>query len=172
MIFFLATAGFLTGIVLDLTVFRTKILHLFKLSMPVLILIEFFYSIMTYGFFMGFPVFNSFVGIAGGYIVARQCMIARKPRVDTTKSLKQITVLSFTILSALCVSTALLALREETICSQVKGMLQLNFDVTMAMIWGLILTGTAALLIFQYGVSKLVIKRLLKKDFSRITTNI
>ncbi|MFZ5975803.1 MAG: hypothetical protein ACOYU3_10470 [Bacillota bacterium] len=52
----LALAGFVTGIVLDCTLLRKFIFRLFELPLPVLIAVQIFYSVMVYGFFMGFPV--------------------------------------------------------------------------------------------------------------------
>jgi hypothetical protein len=65
-----------------------------------------------------------------------------------------ISTVSTLILFLLCVSSAVLALRESSICSQVKGMLHLPFDVTVGMVWGLILVGGSVLLL----LSKLSVK--------------
>jgi hypothetical protein len=71
---------------------------------------------------------------------------------------KKINISSFFLLLFLCVCSAVLALGESSICSQVQSMLGLDFNVEMWMIWLLIIAGGAALLIFQHTASKLVIK--------------
>ncbi len=156
LIAFLALTGLLLGLILDVTLLRGFVLSLFDLSLTALAAVAVFYSVMIYGFFMGLPVFNSMVGIAGSCIVARKCMLLNMTREDAAKNIRCIIRVSTVILTVLCIITAVLALRESTICAQLKGMLHLPFDVTMEMVWGLILIGGSALLLFQYHISKLV----------------
>lgn len=163
LLFTLALTGLIVGVLLDLTVLRRFILKLFDLSIPVLTAIEIFYSIMIYGFFMGFPVFNSIVGIAGAYIAARSAVRQHASGEQSLKNTNHIIRLSTIILFALCSSSALLALGEKTIGSQVKGMLHVPFNVTMGMIWFLILAGGCMLLIFQYCASKIICAKIIAK---------
>lgn len=164
-ILFLALGGLAVGILLDFTLLRKFISKLFRLSIFALATVALFYSIMIYGFFMGFPVFNSFVGILGSYIAARNGIIRKLPKEETIKNTKLMNRVSTAILFLLCVCSAALALSDSTICSQIKGMLNLSFDVSMGMIWGLILVGGSFLLLFQYFLSKLVSKRVIKKGY-------
>jgi hypothetical protein len=122
-----------------------------------------FYSILIYGFFMGLPVFNALVGIAGAYIVGRKCVLRGDGRQAIQKSARRVNLFSFILLLLVCVCTALLALGEATIESEVQGMLGLEFEVTRGMIWAIILVGGALLLAFQYGISRLVFRRFEKK---------
>jgi len=159
----LAFTGLIAGIVLDFTLLRRFIGKLYELPLPALAAVEIFYSIMVYGFFMGFPVFNAIVGILGGYIVTRRGILRNASPAEVLKNTKYIIRLSTVILLFLCVCTAALALGESTICAEVKGMFKLPFDVNMKMIWAMILIGGISLLIFQYFLSKLVSMRVLKK---------
>jgi hypothetical protein len=161
LIFYLALLGFVTGMILDFTILRRFLLKLFSLPLLPLVAIEIFYSIMVYGFFMGFPVFNSFVGILGSYIVARKCFYEHASQKEAVRNVKYILMISTVILFALCICSAFLALRETTICSQVRGMLNLSFNLTIKMIWGLILVGGSMVLIFQYYISKLICRKVL-----------
>jgi hypothetical protein len=161
LIFYLAISGFVVGMILDVTILRRFLLKLFSLSLLPLVAIEIFYSIMVYGFFMGFPAFNSLVGILGSYIVARKCVYDHASQKEAARNVKYMLLLSTVILFAVCICSAFLALRETTICSQVRGMLNLSFEVTIEMIWGLILIGGSMLLIVQYYISKLVCRKVL-----------
>jgi hypothetical protein len=161
LIFCLAAGGFAAGIILDLTLLRKRLTGLYGLSLPALAVIEVFYSVMVYGFFMGFPVFNAFVGILWGYIVSRK--LKSSPRGDGLKASSRMIWFSVAVLFFLCVCSAALALSESTICSEIKGMLCLPFDVTMGMIWAFIIIGGAALLGFQYIVSKIIAKKIIKQ---------
>lgn len=162
LIFTLSALGFAAGIALDFTLLRRFVKSLFALPFWALAAILIFYSIMIYGFFMGFPVPNSLVGVVGVYIAVRQGLLRHSAAENTRQSAKRILRLSTAVLFLLCVSTAYLSLRESSICTQVKGMLNLPFDVTMGMIWALILIGGSGLLLFQYGAAKLVSCKMLK----------
>jgi hypothetical protein len=108
---------------------------------------------------MGLPVFNALVGIAAAYIVGRKCVLRGDGRQAIQKSARRVNLFSFILLLLVCVCTALLALGEATIESEVRGMLRLQFEVTRGMIWAIILAGGALLLAIQYGISRLVFRR-------------
>lgn len=160
---FLITAGIAAGIILNALVLRRFIFGLFKLPHAALFAIEIFYSVIIYGFFMGFPVFNSLVCIAGSYIVIRKSIV-NNDSADTIRSnFKKASFFSFFLLLLLCVCTAILALGESSIRSQVQSMLGLPFNVEMWMIWLLITGGGVFLLAFQYLISKFVFKSMLRR---------
>ncbi len=163
-ILFLALSGFIFGAALDCTLLRRFLFRLFELPLSAFVVIEIFYSIMVYGFFMGFPVFNIFVGILGGYAIAKRSALLRTPMTEATRSSRRINRFSTVLLLFFCTCSAVLALRESTICSQVKGMLNLPFPVTMPMIWALILTGGGALLLLQYLVAKSLSRKIIARD--------
>ena len=162
LIMYLALGGLAAGVILDFTLLRGFVFKLFKLPLNALTALEIFYSIMVYGFFMGFPVFNSLVGIFGSYITARGGVVQQKSREEILKSTRYMNRTSAGILLFLCICSAVLALRESTICLQIKGMFGLPFDVTMGMVWMLIIVGSVLLLWFQYYFSVLVSKRVLR----------
>lgn len=155
--------GLLIGILLDLTLLRKHLLGLFDLSFIKLILLSLFYSAMIYGFFMGFPVFNSLVGIVGSYVLVKGGSLRYEDIKLIKSKVKIFVAVSSLSLLLLCIVTAWLALKERTICLQVKGMLGLPFDVTMGMIWALIIIGSAFLLAFQYLGSMYVMGRMLER---------
>jgi len=150
-----ASAGFIAGIALNATLLRRFMLRLFDLPFLALCALMAFYSIMLYGFFMGFPVFNIIPGILGSYIAARSEVLHGSDRTSFQKNTRRIDMFSFILLLLLCIFTAVLTLREPTIQSQLKSMLGLPFAVTYPMIWSTILIGGAALLALQYCFSRL-----------------
>ncbi len=154
--------GLLIGLILDFTALRGFISSLFTLPLLALSAVLIFYSIVIFGFFMGLPVFNILVGIAGSYIVAKKSVLQKADKHKAEKNVKLINIISATILFLICTAAATLALGEETICQQVKGMLNLSFKVTMGMIWGIILIGGATLLSLQFFISRYVASRILK----------
>ena len=160
---YIALAGFIIGIVLDFTVLRQFTFRLFYLPLPALLTVALFYSIMIYGFFMGFPLFNPLVGITCAYAAARGSVLQSTNGQAMRKRARTVQWFSFALLLSICICTAVLALREATITSQVQQMLSLPFEVTEGMIWIMILVGGVLLLLFQYGVSRLIFRRFEKK---------
>ena len=154
-----AAGGFLIGIILDATLLKKLMLGLFSLQLPVLCALMAFYSVLIYGFFMGFPVFNILPGIMGGYIAVKGDALQKADITAARITARRVNLFSFVILLVLCVSTSYLTLRESTIQSQLRSMLGLPFTVTYPMIWGTILIGGTTLLLLQHLLSCAIQKR-------------
>lgn len=161
-ILYLALAGFLTGVLLDATALKKHMLRIFCLPMPALVAVLLFYSVMFFGFFMGFPVFNALLGIAASFVAARGTCIYNIPQEQAHKNLNFVRLASFAELLILCVITAVLTLKEPTITSQLRSMLGLPFEVTKGMIWAAIFAGGILLLFLQDLTERIVFQRMLK----------
>ncbi|MGI5907138.1 MAG: hypothetical protein ACOX8O_00680 [Christensenellales bacterium] len=112
---------------------------------------------------MGFPVFNSLVGIAGVYITARGCVVLKLTEEETNRRVRSSNLLFLAILFVLCVCSGVLALTEPAIETQIRGMFGLPFDVTRGMVWALILFGGTLLLAFQHFCSRRIARWVLRK---------
>lgn len=154
-----ALAGFAAGVVLDVTLLRNRLDSLFALGTLALSAVAAFYSVMIYGFFMGFPVFNAVIGIAGGYVVGRRSAIAGESAEKLRRKSRTVAGIATALLFALCVATAVMALNEPTLGSQLQGMFALDFEVTQSMIYFLIFAGGGGLLAFQYAATVLTARR-------------
>ena len=163
MYWLLIPAGLIIGLVLDLTVLRRFMFRLFSLPMPALFALLAFYSVMVYGLFMGFPVFNTLIGIFGAYVVARSGQLERISIDIIRKNARKTHVFSLILLLLICIVTTIMALNENAIEVELKMMLNLSFEVTRAMVWALILVGALFLILFQFGISKLVFYVMAKK---------
>lgn len=113
-----------------------------------------FYSICTFGFFMGVPVFNLLPGFLFCFLMG--CRLAHQGRngTEVKKSIIGITWFTLGVLFIVCVTSAILALTDPYTAANLKGMLGLPFDVTREMIYWLILTGGGALLAVQWWGSR------------------
>lgn len=160
-----AFAGLAAGIILDLTALRKFIRRLFSLPAPALACVGLFYSVAVFGFFMGFPLFNCVVGIVFGYIAAKRCVVLNLPQPQARGSAGKFNVFFLAVIICLCVVSAVLSLGEPSITSQVKGMLGLPFDVTMWMIWTVILVGGTLLVLFQFFTARLIADIVLKRAY-------
>lgn len=147
-----ALTGLLAGIAVDV-VLRRRLGSLLSLPTPALLAIAMFYSVCIYGFLMGLPVGNLVVGLAGGYVAGRRSvLLADSPRRRRDRA-RLAAGVATAILAVLCTATALMALHEPTIGSQVQHMLGLPFVVTDAMIDAIIVFGGATLLAGEYAVT-------------------
>lgn len=160
-----ALIGLAAGVAVDLTALKKFTRRLFYLPAAALVCIGLFYTVMVYGFFMGFPLFNSVVGIVFCYIAAKRCVLINLPQKEAKKSTGRFNVFYFSVIISLCVITAILSLGEPSIAAQVKGMLGLPFEVTMGMIWALILIGGTLLVLFQFFTTRLVADIVLKRAY-------
>jgi hypothetical protein len=154
-----ALGGLALGVVLDLTVLRTHLDSVFDLGLTALSVIALFYSIMIFGFFMGFPLFLLLVGFGGGHVVGRSAAIHRFTAEWTVRERRRVAAVATLMLAALCVWSACLALNEPTIGWQLQQMLGLPFEVTDPMIYATIVVGGAGLLAVQYGTTILEARR-------------
>jgi hypothetical protein len=159
-----ALGGLALGLVLDLTVLRRHLASLFDLGLMALGALALFYSVMIYGFFMGFPVANLLVGLVAGHVVGRRARLHSLPAEQTARESRLALVLVTSILTALCVATAWMALNQPSIGSEVRHMLGLPFEVTMPMIYATIVVGGAGLLAAQYAVAVLATRRASRLD--------
>lgn len=149
----LAFAGLAAGLVLDATVLRRRLTSLFTLSVPALLGVALFYSVMVYGFFMGFVVANALVGIAAGWAAGRGASLRGDPSERSRRDARTVAASLTAVLFALCIVTAWLALGQPSLPSELSHMFGLPFVPTREMIVGLIVVGGAGLVVAEYGAT-------------------
>jgi hypothetical protein len=154
-----AFGGLALGVALDATVLRRRLDSLYSLPLPALLAVAVFYSIGVYGFFMGLPVFNVAVGIAAGWVVGRKVALHDLRPEQLRGESRRIAAIATGIMFALCVATAVMALGEPTLGSQLRGMFGLPFDVSRAMIVAIIVVGGTGLPALQYWTCIAVARR-------------
>jgi len=99
----------------------------------VFILMYVFASFVIFAVFMGVPIFNILVGIAGCYYLV-------KKKADE-KTLKYYRIFSFGILLLVFVGSAYIAITDQYTASNLEGMFNLSFHITTLHIWMIILIG-------------------------------
>lgn len=154
---FFAFAGLSIGLIIDILLLKRWIRRAYSLPVWQLIGIYLFYSIGIYGFFMGFPVFNIFMGIVAGFYYGKRINYNKIPFPESKKLTQKVPLFTGFIMTFVCVSSASLALMEKTIGKELQHMLGLTFEVTHEMIWGIILIGGLSLILGQYFITKITI---------------
>jgi hypothetical protein len=144
-------AGLLAGSLAD--VFLLKKLLDRRLGLPLWGAVFLFYSIGTFGFFMGVPVFNALLAIPAGFVVGGRLEAENAERQQVWKAAQRTAWFTTGVLALVCAASAIIALASPSTASDLRGMLGLGFEVTRGMIIGLIMVGGAALLAICWGLS-------------------
>jgi hypothetical protein len=160
-IFYLA-AGLLAGLLIDLRYLKRWVTSRYHLSMTFIGFVFIVYNVMVYGFFMGFPVFNVFLAIMAGWYMGNRLTSDSSNLNDQKRIINRTTLFVGAIMIVICSLSACLALREESIGQQIRGMLGLHFEVTRLMVIGLIVAGGLALIVAQICCIRFTIHRRLK----------
>ncbi len=148
-----ALAGLLLGVAVDAAFLRRWVDAAYRLDPKLWIAIYLFYSMGTFGFFMGVPLFNAVLAVPAGFVVGGR--LARRGADDLQLRTAARTTALFTtgVLALICAASAFLALASPSTASDLKGLLGLPFEVTPGMILTLILGGGAALLAVGWGLA-------------------
>jgi hypothetical protein len=164
-IFFAMIAGFLAGILAD--IFQLKKLLYRRLSLPFWVAVFLFYSIGTFGFFMGVPVINAALAIPAGFVIGSRLAADNADWQQVRKAAQRTAWFTTSVLAFVCAASAFIALVSSSTANDLRGMLGLGFEVTQGMIISLILVGGAALLVVCWGLSVASVRltyRLLQRE--------
>ncbi len=152
----LSIAGLLTGFIADLC-FLKKLLDQ-KLSKVLWGTVFLFYSVCGFGFFMGVPVFNVALTIPAGIIVGGRLFAERADRQLMRKTALSTAWFTTSVLALICAASAFIALVSASTANDLRGMLGLNFEVTLGMLLGLILVGGSLLLVIGWCFSVMSVR--------------
>lgn len=139
-------SGFALGILADVFVLKELIKRAYQLGTVFWLAVLLFYSVGTFGFFMGVPVFNAALAIPAGFVVGGKLVHEMADEVRVRRTSVRTCILTTAMMAVVCAASAFFALESPSTSSDLRGMLGLGFEVTPVMIWGLILVGGAGLL--------------------------
>ena len=160
-IFTVALSGFSIGLVLSLLILFILKPDIFKLPVPVLILVYLFYNICIFGFFMGVPVFNLVTGALAGYYWVKR-ILNRNELDNSGRDIHRVSVFTSSITAIVCLTSAIIALLSKSTPEDLKGMFHLNFDITRPLLVSLIVIGGIMLVALQYYLTRFVMVKTLK----------
>lgn len=143
-----AVLGLVAGLLADATVLRHRLDSLYALSLPAQLGVAGFYTVMIYGFFMGFPVPVLLVSLGWGYAAAHKLGSTDRGHGAT----RWASLGSAGLMLVACLATAWLAFREPWIAGEVRGMLGLPFtpsvtSLAVATVFGALLLVASSYLI-------------------------
>ncbi len=160
---YLAT-GLLLGLLVNSKFLKGWISHRFDLPVWFMATIYIIYNILVYGFFMGFPVFNTFLGLFAGYYFGnRICFKDIEPEMHS-KLLNRVSFFTGLIMTLVCISSGFLALVHNEAAGMIKEVLGLKFEVTKSMVWGIVLIGGLALILTNILLTRVAIIKTIKNN--------
>jgi hypothetical protein len=153
-----AIVGLTLGILADVFMLKNLIKRAYQLGTAFWLVVLLFYSVGTFGFSMGVPVLNAALAIPTGFVVGGKLVHDSADGARVRSTSLWTCILTTGLMVLVCISSAFFALISPSTSSDLRGMLGLGFEVTPAMIWGLILIGGAGLLAVNWLLTVLTIR--------------
>ncbi len=162
--FIYLSSGILLGSIIDAKYLKKWINKRYELGLWFIILVYLVYNIGLYGFFMGFPVFNVFLGMVGGYYFGKRiCFKNVKPEMHPV-IIKQVSYFTSAVMIVICLSSGYIAIADKGIGENIKGMLGLDFEIFQAMVLTVIIAGGTGLVASQYFITRLTMQRTIRSN--------
>jgi hypothetical protein len=159
--------GLALGILLDLLTLKRLVAHAFQIPLLTMVTIYLFYSVGTFGFFMGVPLFNVFLGPLAGYYIGRRLRHTNPDLESAQRSIRLNSTFTALVMAVACTAALILAAGEATLSANINGMfvdlLGLKFAFDNQTILGLSVLAGMLLITAEYlltaAVAKLVFSR-------------
>lgn len=157
----MALTGFGIGLIIDFIIQLFWKVDIYQIPEKLLIAVYVFYSICIFGFFMGVPIFHPLLGIMAGYYWAKRILFYKYPYGTYKGEIKRVSRFTAIVMGAISLCSAGIALMDKYTSSNLKGMLNLPFDISMPWLVISIVMGGLLLIWFQYWLTKKVMTKLL-----------
>ncbi len=154
--------GLLTGILIDVKFLKGWIRQRYHLPIWIIALIYLVYNVFVYGFFMGLPVFNMFLGLLAGYYFGNRICFNKVKSECYPKLISQVSMFSGLIMTLVCVSSGFLALVDFGAAGMIENVLGLKFEVTNLMMWGIVLVGGVLLILATILLTRITMIKTIK----------
>jgi hypothetical protein len=153
-----AISGLALGILADAFLLKEFVERSYRLGTVFWLAVLLFYSVGTFGFFMGVPVFNAALAIPAGFVVGGKLSRETATGVRLRQVSLRTSILTTSLMALVCAASAFFALISPSTSSDLRGMLGLGFEVTPTMVYGLILIGGVGLMAVNWLLTSLAIR--------------
>ena len=158
-LFQFALAGLSMGVLVDVLFLGGWVRRAYSLKTWVWMAVYVFYSVGMLGFFMGVPVFNVILALPAGVFVGRWLAHTGADSTRMQKAARRTAVFTTIILGLVCLVSASVALAARSTASDLQGILGVSFQITPAMILGIILGGGTLILALDWWLTLRSVKR-------------
>ena len=149
--------GLVSGIIIDFVYLRDWVNKRYELQTWLITGIYIFYNIMIYGMFMGFPLFNLLMSLVAGYYIGNRIQYLNIPPSVQPRIIRKTSLFTGLVMALICISSGFIALTGNGVGKELQGMLDLKFEVTKPMIWGVTLIGGVLLIGIQIALTRISI---------------
>ncbi|MGA1976603.1 MAG: hypothetical protein ABSG89_01970 [Bacteroidales bacterium] len=156
-----ALISFTAGLVTTLIVWLIIKPDIYRIPVPVLILIYVFYNICILGFFMIVPVFNLAAGALAGYYWVKKISRLNDPN-KRGRDVHKISLFTSTITGLVCLSSAIIALISKSKPEDLRKMFHIRFEITRPLLIVIVVTGGILLVALQYYLTRFIMISTLK----------
>ena len=139
--FIYLVSGLLIGGLIDIKFLKSWINRRFNLPIWIIAMIYLVYNVFVYGFFMGLPVFNAFLGLLAGYYFGKRICFNKVESEKHPKLINQVSIFAGLIMTFVCISSGFLAIYDNGAAGMIQNVLGLSFEVTSSMLWVIVLIG-------------------------------
>jgi len=122
-------SGLILGLLLDILFLRKWVKFAYQIHPMILVFIYLFYSVGIFGFLMGFPVFNLFMGPLAGFYIGRRLFHAGLNIEQAKKIFALVNLFTTFILAMACLAALILAASETTLAGNINGMFAGMFNL-------------------------------------------
>jgi hypothetical protein len=160
-LFYLAF-GLLIGILIDLRFLKGWINRRFNLPILIIASIYLVYNVFVYGFFMGLPVFNTFLGLLAGYYFGNRICFNKVESEKHPKLINQVSMFAGLIMTCVCILSGFLAIYDNGAAGMIQNVLGLSYPVTRTMLWAIVLIGGIILIIANILLTRIAMIKTIK----------
>ncbi len=155
---YFALGGLLAGVFIDILFLRRWVRKAYDLPLTWFALIYLFYSVCVFGFFMGIPVFNLFLGIIAGYYVGL-CLRHRNAEKSIVNSHAHWTALfTATVLAVICSASLCIAYFDASLSANIQGMFNLAKSISRPAIMTYSIAAGFILIILEYILTRATVR--------------
>ena len=122
-------SGLILGLLLDIFFLKKWVKSAYQIRLLILVLIYLFYSVGIFGFLMGFPLFNLFMGPLAGFYSGRRLLHAGLNIQQAKKIFALVNLFTAFVLAMACLAALILAASETTLAGNINGMFAGMFNL-------------------------------------------
>ena len=155
---YFALGGLLLGFFLDMLFLKHWVYRAYGLPVTWFVIIYLFYSICLFGFLMGLPVLNFFLGIIGGYYVGLCLRYKNISREEVEPYAKRTALFTAGVLAIICIASWLIAYFEPYLTANIQGMFNLSQEISRSNILTLAAFAGIGLVAAEYFLTRATVK--------------
>lgn len=163
---YLASGLFIGGLI-DIKFLKQWIDRRFNLPVLIVALIYLIYNVFVFGFFMGFPVFNAFMGLLAGFYFGNRVCFNKIDAKKHPKLINQVSIFTGLIMTLICISSGFLAIYDNGASGMIQNILGLNFEISRSILWMIVLIGGLLLILINILLTRIIMIKTIKNTVSK-----